>query len=195
MELLIKLVEIFAFITGLIYIVLEIGQKNSMWIVGILTGLACSFSFAVQHVWASMGLNLYYVCVSVWGLYQWKKDGEKLGDEQESAIHLNKLSGRSALVSLLIFALGSVALVALLRLLNGTETVYDALVAIMSAIATWWLAKSYIEQWLIWIFADALAAILCLLSGMYWMAVMYLAYAASAIYGYIHWKKHGVFID
>lgn len=195
MELLIKLVEIFAFITGLIYIVLEIGQKNSMWIVGILTGLACSFSFAAQHVWASMGLNLYYVFVSVWGLYQWKKDGEKLGDEQESAIHLNKLSGRSALVSLLIFALGSVALVALLRLLNGTETVYDALVAIMSAIATWWLAKSYIEQWLIWIFADALAAILCLLSGMYWMAVMYLAYAASAIYGYIHWKKHGVFID
>ena len=29
-------------------------------------------------------------------------------------------------------------------------------------------------------------------NGQYWMAVLYLAYIASAVYGYCHWKKKGV---
>lgn len=78
MEGIIQAIEVFAFITGLAYIILEIGQKNLMWIVGIATGAACAFSFAVQHLWASMALNVYYVFISIWGLIQWRKAGEKL---------------------------------------------------------------------------------------------------------------------
>ena len=59
--------EIFSLVTGLIFLILEIRQKNAMWVIGILTGAACAFSFAVQHVWASMGLNIYYLAVSVIG--------------------------------------------------------------------------------------------------------------------------------
>ena len=63
----IQAIEIFALVTGVIYLVLEILQKNAMWVVGILTSAACAFSFAYQQVWASMGLNLYYVAMSVVG--------------------------------------------------------------------------------------------------------------------------------
>lgn len=192
MEFAVRFVEIFAFISGIIYIILEIGQKNSMWVVGILTGLACSFSFAVQYIWASSGLNLYYVAVSVWGLYQWKSDSAKLRDRDSGAsIHLGRLTLRSALLSLMLLVLGTSLLILLLRAMNGTETNMDALVTVMSAIATWWLAKSYLEQWLIWIVADTLSAVLCFVAGMNWMAVLYLAYALSAVYGYTHWKRNG----
>lgn len=194
METIIHSIEIFAFVTGLVYIVLEIGQKNSMWILGILTGLACSFSFAVQHVYASMGLNIYYVFVSVWGLYQWKKDKARLAETPNAGIHLNRLSLKSAVVSLAVMVLGSLALICILRFLKGTETGFDACVAVMSAIGTWWLAKSYIQQWLVWILADCLSTVLCLKTGMYWMAILYLAYTFSAVYGYIYWKRHGQLI-
>lgn len=40
MELAVRTIELFAFITGIIYIILEIRQKNMMWVIGILTGLA-----------------------------------------------------------------------------------------------------------------------------------------------------------
>jgi nicotinamide mononucleotide transporter len=66
----IQAIEIFALVTGIVYVVLEILQKNAMWVIGILTGAACAFEFAVTHVWASMGLNLYYVAMSVVGLIQ-----------------------------------------------------------------------------------------------------------------------------
>lgn len=40
---LIQAIEIFAFVTGLAYIVLEIFQKNAMWVLGIATGIACAY--------------------------------------------------------------------------------------------------------------------------------------------------------
>ena len=64
----VQAIEIFAFVTGIAYIVLEILQKNAMWVVGILTGAACAYSFAVQRSWGMMGLNLYYIVISVIGL-------------------------------------------------------------------------------------------------------------------------------
>ena len=53
-----EIIEIFALVTGIAYVVLEILQKNAMWVVGILTGAACAYSVAVQHSWGLMGLNL-----------------------------------------------------------------------------------------------------------------------------------------
>jgi nicotinamide riboside transporter PnuC len=45
---------------------------------------------------------------------------------------------------------------------------------------------------MLWVVADALTTALCLVNGQYWMAFLYVAYIASAIYGYYHWKKKGV---
>ena len=189
---LIKAIEIFAFVTGIIYLILEIKQKNFMWVIGILTGVACAYSFGVQRLWASMGLNIYYVVVSVWGLYKWRKDSAKLDDGTE--VHLAVLSKKTMLVSALIFVLGTALMVWLLHALGDSSTILDAVVTVMSAIATWWLAKSYPQQWLLWILADALSFALCLTSGMYWMAVLYLAYAASAVYGWYYWRKKGKYV-
>ncbi|MBO4760261.1 MAG: nicotinamide mononucleotide transporter [Bacteroidales bacterium] len=193
----IQIIEIFAFVTGIIYIILEIGQKNSMWAVGILTGVACSYSFAVQQLWASMGLNVYYVAMSVWGLYQWRRDSMTLkSDNPEGAtIHLAKPGKAVLLWSAVLMVIGTAGMIALLRALGDSSTVLDAVVAVMSAIGTWWLAKSYPQQWLIWIVADILSTVLCLVSGMYWMAILYLAYTLSAIYGYWHWTKNGRYIN
>lgn len=217
----IQIIEIFAFVTGVAYLILEIGQKNAMWIIGILTGVACAYSFSVQRLWASMGLNIYYVFVSVWGLYQWRRDARALagksdadasapvsssaasavssgagtGAQEAASIHLRRLPRKTLLVSIQVFVFGSLALIALLHLLHDQESAMDAIVTVMSAIGTWWLAKSYPQQWLIWIIADTLSTILCLSVGMYWMALLYVAYTLSAIYGYFHWMRRGTWID
>lgn len=195
-----QLIEIFAFVTGVLYLILEIAQKNAMWVIGILTGVACAYSFAVQRLWASMGLNIYYVFVSIWGLYQWRRDSRMLAageaeGAQSADIHLRRIPRKTLLVSGLVFIFGSLALIALLRLLHDQESAMDAVVAVMSAIGTWWLAKSYPQQWLVWIVADTLSTILCLSVGMYWMALLYVAYTASAVYGWFHWTRRGAWID
>lgn len=167
-----------------------------MWILGIATGVACCFSFAYQHIYAAAGLNLYYVFVSFWGLKQWKADEGKLKEKEsghkKGGIHLNKLGVGTIVLSTVIFLAGSALLILLLRLLGDPETEIDAVTTVLSAIATWWLAKSYPQQWLIWIAADLFSTLLCIMGGMHWsMAVMYIFYTLAAVYGYMHWKKKG----
>ena len=117
-------IELFAMVTGVAYAVLEILQKNAMWVVGLLTASACAFSFAVQHVWASMGLNLYYLVMSVVGLVQWRKAGAQVG---EGEIHLAPLSRKTALWSMLAFVLGSAVLMQVLRAAGDAHPELDAL--------------------------------------------------------------------
>ncbi len=196
----ISLIEQFAFYTGILYVILEILQKNFMWVLGILTGAACAYSFAVQHLYASMGLNIYYVIVSFWGLYQWRKDKNRLeasasAESEGATIHLERLSRKTALISLAVFVVGTALLILLLKAIGDSESVLDAVVTVMSAIATWWLAKSYPQQWLLFIVADILSTILCFTSGLNWMAVLYMVYIASAVYGYYHWMKKGAYVQ
>lgn len=188
METIIRIIEIFALATGVAYVVLEILQKNAMWVLGILTGAACAFSFGVQHVWASMGLNIYYVVVSFIGLWQWKKDGAQVG---EGEIHIRPLTPKVQYISTLVYVIGLYPIFYILKASGDPAPLLDAASTLLSVIATWWLAKSYLRQWLLWIGADLMSTWLCIDTGQWWMAVLYAVYAASAVYGYFHWKKRG----
>jgi hypothetical protein len=42
--------------------------------------------------------------------------------------------------------------------------------------------------------ADILTTTLCLTTGQYWMAALYLIYIGSAVYGYFHWKSKGKYL-
>ena len=192
MDQVIQAIEIFALVTGIVYVVLEILQKNAMWVVGILTGAACAFEFAVTHVWASMGLNLYYVAMSVVGLIQWRKAS---GQVEEGDIHLRKVSLKAGILSAVLFTAGTAVMIPVLKATGDPAPFLDAIAVMLSVVGTWWLAQSYLEQWLIWIVADVLTTTLCLTTGQYWMAVLYLVYIGSAVYGYIHWKSRGKYVS
>ena len=191
MEQIIQAIEVFALVTGVAYAVLEILQKNSMWVVGILTSTACAFSFGVQHVWASMGLNIYYLVMSVVGLVQWRKAGQQVG---EGEIHLQEIPRKVQIISALLFVAGSVLLIQVLRAAGDAEPRLDAVATVLSVIATWWLAQSYLQQWLLWIVADIITTTLCIVTGQYWLAALYLTYICGAVYGYFHWKSRGKYL-
>ncbi len=191
--------EIFTLVTGVIYIILEIRQKNFMWVVGVFTSLAAMWVFFRQDLYASFGLNTYYLVTAFIGLWQWGRDKKKLSSSDAAAgsgkIHLNRLPARTLALSALVAVAGTFALAWIMQMLENPMSYLDAAVAVLSAVATWWLVRSYIEQWWLWILADAMSTILCATQGMWWMTALYAAYALSAVYGYVHWKKHGIYVN
>ena len=184
--------EVFSLITGILYLLLEIRQKNAMWIVGILTSGAAVVVFANEHLYASMCLNIYYVIISFWGLYTWKRDARKVASEE---IHLEKLTLRTGLLSILLLTGGTAGFLWLLRTLGDPMSGLDAFVTILSAIATWWLTRSIPQQGILWIIADALSSWLCWRTGIPWMALLYLVYCMVAVFGLYHWLKGGRYVQ
>ena len=191
--------EIITLITGVIYIILEIRQKNAMWVLGIFTSIAAIIAFFRQGLYASFGLNIYYLITSFIGLWHWRRDKKKL--DEEHSIHLNRLTRKTVITSAIAAITGIIALsygmdlMAELGFKENPMSVLDASVAVLSVIATWWLVRSYIQQWWLWIAADTLSTILCATQGMWWMALLYLLYTASALIGLRHWKKNGAIIS
>lgn len=192
--------EIFTLITGVIYIIYEIRQKNFMWVVGIATSLAAMWVFFQKGLYASFGLNTYYFITAFIGLWHWRKD--KGSVSEEDAIVLNRLTWRTAVVSAVVTVVGTLALMWGMQWLHQMEllkenpmSLLDSAVAVLSAVATWWLVKSYREQWWLWIVADTLSVVLCMTQGMWWMAALYVAYVVAAVYGLHHWKKYGTYVS
>ena len=191
--------QIFTLVTGVIYIILEIRQKNFMWVVGIATSIAAMWVFFRQGLYASFGLNTYYLITSFIGLWQWRRDKIRLvsnapAEQADDVIHLNRLTPAVIIMSAVVAVAGTVSLAWLMELVENPMSYLDATVTVMSAIATWWLVKSYIQQWWLWIAADMLSTILCATQGMWWMTALYAAYTLSAIIGYNHWKRKGQYV-
>lgn len=191
--------QIFTLVTGVIYIILEIRQKNFMWVVGIATSIAAMWVFFRQGLYASFGLNTYYLITSFIGLWQWRRDRIRLvsngpAEQADDVIHLNRLTPAVIILSAVVTVAGTVSLAWLMELVENPMSYLDATVTVMSAIATWWLVKSYIQQWWLWIAADMLSTILCATQGMWWMTALYAAYTLSAIIGYNHWKRKGQYV-
>lgn len=198
-----KFVEIFTLITGVIYVIFEIRQKNFMWVLGILTSLASMWMFFIKGAYASFGLNVYYFITAFIGLWQWAKDkGSIAADGSEGdKIHLNRLT-------LKVVSLSAVSCAALVFALSwGMERLYvigllhenpmpwlDASIAAISVVATWWLVKAYPEQWWLWIIANSLSMVLCISQQMWWMAALYAVYVASSFIGLRHWRRNGVLV-
>jgi len=197
--------QIFTLITGIAYIVLEIRQKNFMWVVGIATSLAAMWVFFRQGLYASFGLNTYYFITAFIGLWQWRRNKTALSDTSSvghDTIVLNRLSWKTVMISAVVTVIGVVTLSWGMDCLHDSGllaenpmSLLDSAVAVLSAVATWWLVKSYREQWWLWIVADAMSVALCAMQGMWWMAVLYVIYIVSAFYGLLHWKKRGVYLD
>lgn len=193
----VEIIEIFALVTGIPYIVLEILQKDSMWYFGIATGLACAYSFAVQHLWSNMALNIYYAVMAVWGLYQWRKDSRALeaGGGEAASVHLGRMGTRMALWSAGIFICGTFLLVWLSGVTDGSSAWLDSVSAMMSVVATYWLGKSVPYHWLVWIVTDIILVVMCVSQGQIWLGLLYAAYVASAAYGLFHWLSKGKYVN
>lgn len=195
--------EVFSLVSGIIYVVLEVKQKNAMWILGMLTSSATVYVFFVQGLYASSVLNVYYFVIAFWGLYQWRKDAGKLSaasdpavvEEEKAALHLTRLSVRTVWWSIAVMIIGTLLLVFAMDLLEDSMSVMDASVAVLSAVATWWLGRSYLQQWLLWIAADILTMVMCLSQGLHFMTLLYAAYTAAAAYGYFYWRRNGRYVN
>ena len=219
--------EIFALITGVIYIVYEIRQKNFMWVVGIATSLAAMWVFFRQGLYASFGLNTYYFITAFIGLWQWAGYKRRVGDIPTSrdmadgehdptgdsrnrdykdvpsgdVIVLNRLRWPVVAVSAVVCVAGVLALSFGMDYLHkagllseNPMSLLDSAATMLSVVATWWLIKAYIQQWWLWIVADMLSVALCLSQEMWWMAALYVAYVAAAVYGLHYWKTRGVYL-
>lgn len=180
-------IELLGAILGTVYIFFSIRQSILTWPVGLLTSVLYVWVFFVSKLYADMGLQLYYVVISIYGWYEWLRGNQS---DKTQMLPISRITLRLGLtlsvVSLFIF------MVIWFILKNYTDSpvpIADALATALSIVATWMLARKILEHWLVWIFVDAFSI------GLFWYkdllptVFLFALYTIMAVVGFIEWKK------
>jgi nicotinamide mononucleotide transporter len=192
------MLEYFGAVTGLIYLFLEIKQHRAMWLVGIFSSLVYVYVFFDSKVYATMGLYVYYVLISVYGFLQWNRQKQETGGETggepaaQGRIVYSHLTRKLAGIILPLLVLINILICYILsRYTDSAVPVIDSVITAIGIVATWMLARRIIEHWICWIAANALAVYMYYTLAMYPTMILFACYTLLAFAGYYTWKKKG----
>ncbi|MFA7116415.1 MAG: nicotinamide riboside transporter PnuC [Bacteroidales bacterium] len=188
-----QIVDYSAMVLGILYLILEICKKKSMWIVGFILSAAYIIISARERLLANAGLQTYYLIMCVYGWYQWRKDEDL--ENTSSKISIRKMPRTTLIYSILIFIVLSIfSYFVLSYWTTDSQPILDSVITSLSIVGTYWITKSYIEQWIVWMIVNPLYIWMYFAQGVKGLGILYCFYVLSAVYGYYYWKKKGVLI-
>jgi nicotinamide mononucleotide transporter len=180
-------VELLGAILGILYVFFSIKQSILTWPVGLLTSILYVWVFFVSKLYADMGLQVYYVFISIYGWFEWLR-GSQISDKEPVKV--------SRITPKLAFVLSAVSVILFFIiwfiLKNYTDSsvpVADSLATSCSIVATWMLARKILEHWLVWIFVDAFSIGLFWYKDLHPTILLFAVYTVMAFVGYLEWRK------
>ena len=127
--------EIFGVVFGFVYLFLEIMHKRGMWIVGLLMAAVYAVVYFQQAVYASMGFQLYYIAMSIYGFVQWKRDNSLTSGVSINEIVYRKLPLKVFVGSIVIYLAATLFLVMVLgKTTDDPMPWVDSSITVLSAI-------------------------------------------------------------
>jgi nicotinamide mononucleotide transporter len=140
-----------------------------------------------HDLYGQAGRQVFFFAVSVYGWWRWSRNRRQGGDAP--AVTPRWATGRERLGLLLAAAVGTALGYPLLAALGSWGPLPDAWILTGSLLATYGMARGWVEFWLVWIAVDAVGVPLLLRGGFYPSAVMYLVYGALCVWGFAAWWR------
>jgi nicotinamide mononucleotide transporter len=186
--------EVIGNLFGLLSALGGMRRKNWAWPVGIVGNalLLTVFLGAVfgapnpVNLLGQAGRQIMFIVVSVYGWARWARRGEAGG----GAVTPRWASWpvRAGLVAAMVG--GTLLLTPLFRALGSYEPVWsDAWIFMGSLLATYGMAKGWVEFWLIWVAVDVVGVPLLFSAHFYASAAMYVFYGAFTLVGFFVWWR------
>lgn len=149
------------------------------------------------------GRQIMFLAVSIYGWVRWHRSrrqfrsaagqaadqGPDQGTDQDPGAITPQWAGTRVRLGLVVtLVLGTVALTPLFRALGSWEPVWaDAWTFVGSLLATYGMARGWVEFWLIWVAVDIVGVPLLWSAGYYASALMYLFYGVFTLIGFFVW--------
>ncbi|MEV4812532.1 nicotinamide riboside transporter PnuC [Micromonospora avicenniae] len=182
---------------GLVSALLGLRRVVWAWPVGMI-GNALLFTVFLGGVFATpqahdlygqAGRQVFFFAVSVYGWWRWSRT-RRLGTvPDKGAVAPRWASGRERLGLLVAAVLGLAVAYPVLAALGSWGPLPDAWILVGSLLATYGMARGWVEFWMIWVAVDAVGVPLLLRGGFFPSAAMYLIYGAFCVWGFASWWR------
>ncbi|MFD2767743.1 nicotinamide riboside transporter PnuC [Micromonospora eburnea] len=151
--------------------------------------LGGAFATPQAHdLYGQAGRQVFFFTVSLYGWWRWSRN-RRAGSGEQPAVTPRWATGRERLGLLVAAVVGTAAAYPVLAALGSWGPLPDAWILTGSLLATYGMARGWVEFWLIWIAVDAVGVPLLLRGGFYPSAVMYLVYGGFCAAGLAAWWR------
>lgn len=170
-------------ITALIYVVGSARNKVWCWYWGMVScGLWAYASYTYYQLYLDALLQLFYVGMAVWGIYQWRQGGTA------DALPISRLTWRHHIMYL---GLGTAISLPFGYFFDtytqAASTYWDAFTTIFAVLATWMLVRRQLDSWAYWVIIDLVYVGLYYSRGAYLFALLMVVYTLIAIWALQRW--------
>ena len=191
------ILEIAGFLIGLLYLWWEYHANAKLWLASIVMPTISMWIYFRKGLYADFTINIYYFVMAIYGYIAWTWRSRRPADvpsksekDEAPALKITHMKATAWAGCLLVLAALWWGIFYLLHNFTDSKVpVYDAFTTALSIVATWMLARKYIEQWLAWILVDAVCVGLYCYKEIYLYATLYAIYTVIAVAGYRKWQK------
>ncbi|MBN1180743.1 MAG: nicotinamide mononucleotide transporter [Bacteroidales bacterium] len=178
-------IELCGTILSLIYLYYSVKQNILLWPFGILSSAIYVYIYFVAKIYADMGLNIYYVLISIYGWIIWAR-----GKNPDTPLEISKVSQKQIIyLSIIGLTLFIFFIFLLTTFTDSPVPNIDAFTTAASIIATWMLARKIIEHWILWIVIDVISMGLYYYRGLYITIILFFVYTVISVTGFLNWRK------
>lgn len=172
-------------------------RKVWAWPVGIAGNLLLFTVFVggildkpqVHDLWGQAGRQVFFLALSVYGWWRWRQSRAR-GDGVDGTAIVPRWAGTNGWAQMIAIAVvGTGVFYVVLEALGSWGPLPDAWILTGSIVATYGMARGWIEFWLVWIAVDAVGVPLLLQAGYYPSAVLYLVYGVFCLWGFATWVR------
>ncbi|MEM1141005.1 MAG: nicotinamide riboside transporter PnuC [Pseudomonadota bacterium] len=176
-----ELLEYLGTALGLIYLLLAIREQRTCWIAGALASAVFFFVFLRSGLPAQALLQVYYIAIAVHGWIVWGRVDDRILVSRLTIRH------HASLVGLwILLGVGTVAVAG--QFLNAVAW-FDSLTSWGGVLATWLVARKFLDAWIYWVVIDTASALLYLSQDLRATAVLYGVYTALAAVAWHEWRQ------
>jgi len=177
-------VEIVGVIAGLLSVYFAVKEDNRTWSIGMLNAAMFGVMFFVGRYYVNVGLQALYVLYNLYSWRMWLRGGPQNTPPAPTR------TPRAAWLPMLLAVAGFVVLFGWVfdNFTDGALPYWDALTTALSLVAQYALTRKWLENWGIWITANAIYIGLGVAGGNYWFAALQVAYIALSVSGYVRWR-------
>jgi nicotinamide mononucleotide transporter len=181
---------------GLASAILGMRRRVAAWPVGIVGNILLFTVFLGGvfntpndlDLYGQAGRQVFFLIVSVYGFVRWSQF--KRSHAGEGVGVRPRWAGASGRLQLLGGAVvGTAVFYFVLKALNSWGPLADAWILTGSILATYGMARGWVEFWLVWIAVDLVGVPLLLNAQLYPSALMYIVYGAFCVVGFVSWLR------
>lgn len=177
--------EVIGALLGILYVILASRQSVWCWIAGNINVAMYILIFFNARLYGDMALQMLYFIMGIYGWWQWmfaKSNGAQ-------KLSIRKIKTPLLLLSMLIAVIMAGLFGYILTFTNTDVPWLDGVATSFGIWGTWLTARKYIENWLVWVVANAYCAGLFYYKNLYPTVVFYIIMLVLAIYAYYIWKR------